>query len=111
MSASSCWARRWPSTMVPTRYGAAVTGAGKGLRPALTPLSCHADLQGPLEEVRGPEGDRHPDIGGEAALSLGIPPFVAPSPGADPLVSFSFRWASQESLSVPPWFVYFHSCF
>lgn len=62
-------------------------GPGKGLRPALTPLSRRADLQGSLEEVRGQEGDRHPDIGGKGALSLGIPPSVTASSGADSLVS------------------------
>lgn len=68
--------------MVPTRCVAAVTGQGKDLRRALTFLSCPADLQGSLEEVRGQEGDRHPDIRGMAAPS---PTLAVPS-SSPPLV-------------------------
>lgn len=66
--------------MAPTRYVGDVGGPGKGFRRALTPFSYPADLQGPLEEVWGQKGDRHPDIRGEAALSptLVIPPSAAP---------------------------------
>lgn len=67
--------------MAPTRYVDVVTGPGKGLGRALTALSCPADLQGSLEEVRGQEGDRHPDIGGKAALSSALAvPSISRSP-------------------------------
>lgn len=77
--------------MVPTRCVAAVSGQGKGLRRALTSLSCPADLQGSLEEVRGQEGDRHPDIRGMAAPS---PTLAVPSsspPWCSPLGFLLFQ--------------------
>lgn len=71
--------------MALTRCVDAVTRPGKGLRRALTPLSCPADLQGSLEEVWGQEGDRHPDIRGMAApVSYPGDPFISHSPGAYP---------------------------
>lgn len=95
--------------MVPTRYAGDVSAPEKGFRRALTPFSCPAGIQGSLEEVRGQKGDRHPDIRGKAALSptLVIPHQLLPRPY--PLVSFSFRWALQESLLVLLWFVHLHS--